>query len=335
VNCVTNDALPLAPAPELVFGLVGPIGVDLDTVIVLLEEALHGVGYEVDVLRVTKLMREIPTDRAIDDNATYIDSFRQRIAYANKVRDQLQRSDAMAILVVSAIRQLRKERGDDEEVPTPSRAYIIRQFKRPEEIKLLRSVYGRQFIQISTYAPQKYRIDRIAAREKASRSGLVDEVEAATEAYKLVMQDDREVRVDGGDFGQNVRDAFPLGDVFIDTVNRANCRSTLVRFINALFGNNEIGPTHDEYGMYIAKSASLRSAALTRQVGAAVSRSTGEIISMGCNEVPKSGGGTYWSEDPDDRRDIVEGHDPNEQKKNELLADLEQIPVRLQHSLRA
>jgi hypothetical protein len=149
VNCVTNDALPLAPAPELVFGLVGPIGVDLDTVIVLLEEALHGVGYEVDVLRVTKLMREIPTDRAIDDNATYIDSFRQRIAYANKVRDQLQRSDAMAILVVSAIRQLRKERGDDEEVPTPSRAYIIRQFKRPEEIKLLRSVYGRQFIQIS------------------------------------------------------------------------------------------------------------------------------------------------------------------------------------------
>jgi hypothetical protein len=46
VNCVTNDALPLAPAPELVFGLVGPIGVDLDTVIVLLEEALHGVGYE-------------------------------------------------------------------------------------------------------------------------------------------------------------------------------------------------------------------------------------------------------------------------------------------------
>jgi deoxycytidylate deaminase len=33
-------------------------------------------------------------------------------------------------------------------------------------------------------------------------------------------------------------------------------------------------------------------------------------------------GGTYWSEDPNDKRDIVEGHDPNEQKKNELLADL-------------
>jgi deoxycytidylate deaminase len=96
----------------------------------------------------------------------------------------------------------------------------------------------------------------------------------------------------------------------------------LTRFVNALFGNNEIAPTHDEYGMYVAKSASLRSAALTRQVGAAVFKSTGEIISMGCNEVPKAGGGTYWSEDPDDRRDIVEGYDPNEQKKSQLLADL-------------
>jgi deoxycytidylate deaminase len=319
---VTKDGLPLAPAPELIFGLVGPIGVDLDTVTTLLEEALTSVGYNVDALRVTKLMREIPASVVINENPHYIDSFRERIAYANEVRDRLQRSDAMAILAISAIRELRKQKGGDEEKPIPRQAYIIRQFKRPEEIKLLRSVYGRQFVQISAYAPQKYRIDRIAAKERASRRGLLDEVDAATEAYKLVMQDEREELNGGRDFGQNVRDAFPLGDVFIDTVDRTNCRATLLRFINALFGNNEIGPTHDEYGMYVAKSASLRSAALTRQVGAAVFKSTGEIISMGCNEVPKSGGGTYWSEDPNDRRDIVEGHDPNEQKKNELLADL-------------
>jgi deoxycytidylate deaminase len=92
--------------------------------------------------------------------------------------------------------------------------------------------------------------------------------------------------------------------------------------VQALFGNNEITPTHDEYGMYIAKSASLRSAALTRQVGAAIFNRTGEIITMGCNEVPKAGGGTYWSEDPHDRRDIIQGYDPNEQMKSELLVDL-------------
>ena len=43
---------------------------------------------------------------------------------------------------------------------------------------------------------------------------------------------------------------------------------------------------------------------------------------MGCNEVPKAGGGTYWSGDPRDERDFVQGHDPNERKKIELLVDL-------------
>jgi cytidine deaminase len=47
--------------------------------------------------------------------------------------------------------------------------------------------------------------------------------------------------------------------------------------------------------MYMAKSASLRSAALTRQVGAAIFRETGELLTMGCNEVPKAGGGTVGS----------------------------------------
>jgi hypothetical protein len=197
VNCVTKDALPLAPVPELIFGLVGPIGVDLDTVTSLLEDALQNVGYAVDALRVTKLMLEIPTDVMLDENPHYIDSFRQRIRYANAVRDKLARSDAMAILAISAIRELREQKGGNEEEPIPSQAYIIRQFKRPEEIKLLRAVYGRQFVQISAYAPQRYRIDRIAAKERASRRGLVDEVDAWTEAYKLVMQDEREAFVHG------------------------------------------------------------------------------------------------------------------------------------------
>jgi deoxycytidylate deaminase len=94
------------------------------------------------------------------------------------------------------------------------------------------------------------------------------------------------------------------------------------RFVDALFGSNEITPTHDEYGMYIAKSAALRSAALSRQVGSAIFSPTGEIITMGCNEVPKFGGGTYWTSDTHDRRDIIRGYDPNDQKKHELLADI-------------
>jgi deoxycytidylate deaminase len=91
---------------------------------------------------------------------------------------------------------------------------------------------------------------------------------------------------------------------------------------DALFGRNDITPSKDEYGMYAAKSASLRSSDLSRQVGAVVFSAEGEIITQGCNEVPKAFGGTYWDLEHPDHRDIKKGHDPNERHKRELLRDL-------------
>jgi cytidine deaminase len=92
--------------------------------------------------------------------------------------------------------------------------------------------------------------------------------------------------------------------------------------VRLLFGSNEITPTHDEYGMYMAKSASLRSSDLSRQVGSAIFLKSGEIATMGCNEVPKAGGGTYWYGDKGDKRDFVQGRDSNEGYKLSLLVDL-------------
>ncbi len=289
----SENSLPFAKQPELVFGLVGPIGVDLEFVTKALGEALEDVGYEARVFRITQLMQEVPLTLPLGA-AGYIDSFKERIAYANEVRERLQRNDALAILGVSAIRQFRAEVGGNEEEPLQARAYILRQFKRPEEVKLLRSIYGKQFIQISANASREFRIRRISQKENRSKKGVPSQVTTQNAARDLVDQDEKETH-DG--FGQNVRDAFPLADVVIETSDRAACKDTLSRFIRAFFGDNSASPTHDEYGMYLAKSASLRSSALTRQVGAAIFRHTGEIASMGCNEVPKSGGGTYWTGD--------------------------------------
>jgi cytidine deaminase len=74
--------------------------------------------------------------------------------------------------------------------------------------------------------------------------------------------------------------------------------------------------------MYLAKSASLRSSDLSRQVGAAIFGESGEVITLGCNEVPKAGGGTYWTGDANDGRDMAIGHDSNERSKREILVDL-------------
>jgi len=69
-------------------------------------------------------------------------------------------------------------------------------------------------------------------------------------------------------------------------------------------------------------STALRSLDLSRQVGAAVFSGSGEVITLGCNEVPKAGGGTYWADDGNDARDYILGRDENERIKRALLADL-------------
>jgi deoxycytidylate deaminase len=75
-------------------------------------------------------------------------------------------------------------------------------------------------------------------------------------------------------------------------------------------------------GKYLAKSASLRSSDLSRQVGAAIIRGAGDVLTLGCNEVPKAQGGTYWEGDPGDARDFIQGSDPNETRKTQVLVDL-------------
>jgi deoxycytidylate deaminase len=318
--------------PELVVGLVAPIGVDLETVTNTLTELLTEMEYRASLFRLTSLMTEVPTGLSLSSES-HIASYRSRIAYANAICANLG-EDALAAMAIVAIRESRihiwqklSEGGGlklpsdakAEETPVPSQAYIIRQLKRPEEVRLLRSVYGRQFILVSGYSPQETRLKRIEELERRSLVGLVSTVDAHKSAFELVAQDARETKEPSG---QNVRDAFPLGDVFIDASTKTSCRETLRRFIHLLFGSNEITPTHDEYGMYLAKSASLRSSDLSRQVGAAVFHPSGEVATLGCNEVPKAGGGTYWSGDDGDKRDFVQGHDPNEGHKISVLVDI-------------
>jgi cytidine deaminase len=274
-------------------------------------------------------MQEVALPLEVVD-APYIASVRNRIAYANAVRGKLG-DDALAALAISAIRTFREETrsssyqlgtpGDmmnPDEAPLPAYAYIIRQLKRPEEVALLRAVYGKQFVLISAYAPQDSRLKKIQQTERSSRGGLISDVDLHNLSFSLIDQDSRELQEE---HGQNVRDAFPLGDVFIDVTSEVTCEKTLKRFVHLLFGHNHITPDHDEYAMYIANCVSLRSSDLSRQVGAAVFATTGEIIAMGCNEVPKTGGGTYWCGDSSDGRDFVQGYDPNELRKIEILVD--------------
>ncbi len=82
--------------------------------------------------------------------------------------------------------------------------------------------------------------------------------------------------------------------------------------------------------MFHAFSASLRSADLSRQVGAVIAKED-EIIAAGANECPKFGGGLYWPmfneetksiEDVEGGRDYKLGEDSNEAEQQKIVNEI-------------
>lgn len=311
--------------PEIVIGLVGPIGVDMDYVIQSLEKSLHSVSYATSVIHLTTVLGDL-APRLRPAAATYIERYKGLISSADTVRRHTDNNAAFSCLAISEIRRLRQVSRDHLDsrtaANTPRRgtAYIIRQFKRPEEIALLRQVYGRKFLQVSVYLDKEERKQLLVEKIKSYDSKIVEDANAESQALDLIEIDYSEV---SDTYGQRVSDVFHLGDVFVRGEHKPSTAATIDRFIRAFFGHNGISPTKTEYGMYAAAGASLRSLDLSRQVGAAIFSAAGEIVSMGCNEVPKAFGGTYWSDnDGEAYRDFEKGADGNHVRKLRIVHDL-------------
>lgn len=316
--------------PELIFAIAGPIGVDIDAISEVLKEELYRVRYDTNFIHLTKAMEKHPIDSSLKKGGDYFDEMMRKMDYGNA----LCRKHDPAVMARIAIKEIRERRevilkSDPEIVrassqnrdnPLPqSVAYVIRQLKRPEEVNLLRAVYGKQFMLISAYGSADARKSRLEEKIRNSASTLLKPTDVSERADRLIARDASE---DDEKTGQQLRETFHLADVFIDGISKQNMRKTIERFIQALFGRTDKSPTKEEYGMYAAKSASLRSADLSRQVGAAIFSQDGELITQGCNEVPKAFGGTYWDDEEPDFRDIKIGSDPNNSEKNHILRDI-------------
>jgi deoxycytidylate deaminase len=310
---MTNEPDPLE-FPELVFATAGPIGVDMDLISSTLATCLKEVGYLSQAIKLSDEMVRVPAELATRAKNGY----HEKINYANALRSKSGQPDFLARIALEAIRSRRRAKTGSHKKPAAAHAYVVSQLKRPEEVELLRKVYGRQFILVSAYASEVDRCDRITHKLRAELSTNISNAELDFEARSLMERDASEQ----DEYGQRLRDTFHLGDVFIDGLDLKRMQVTLERFIQALFGRTDITPSKDEYGMYAARSAALRSADLSRQVGAAVFSDSGEIIVQGCNEVPKAHGGTYWDLEEPDHRDVKKGYDPNEEQRREILRDL-------------
>jgi deoxycytidylate deaminase len=312
--------------PELIVGIAGPIGVDMDLIARGLQSAFSRVDYTTSLLKLTSEMIRFPiakpelrTEPAKWQGPDTFNTYMRKMSEANALRRQYTDPSVLARIAIDAVRRERETLTGQKDTVKAKHAYLIRQFKRPEEVALLRKVYGRQFILISAYASEAKRREQLCARLRPELSTMSAAGDIAHRADALIERDASE---DDDALGQALRDTFHLADVFIDGLNKPEMDMKLTRFIEALFGKNDITPSKDEYGMYAARSASFRSSDLSRQVGAALFSADGELITQGCNEVPKAFGGTYWDLETPDNRDIKKGFDPNERHKRELLRDV-------------
>jgi deoxycytidylate deaminase len=308
------------PGPEIVFGLVGSVGTELDFVEKSLSVALADLNYQSLTVRLSELMHDVNLDfcRTLSEEPAY-DRYMTHMTGGNQLREFLGRGDALAMLAVGGIREARQDKNGNPDQPLARHAYILKSLKHPDEVGTLRSIYGPSFYLVAAYSPRESRKRNLAQKLAASEHSLQSSL--FFERVEELMRRDESER-EANKFGQNVRDTFPLADMFVDTSNPDGATASVKRFIDLLFGTAIHTPSKDEYGMFHAQAASLRSAALGRQVGATIATLEGDIITIGTNEVPKAGGGLYWCDDNSDMRDFRLGYEVSDKIKRRVLGDV-------------
>ncbi len=305
---------------EVFIGLVGAAGTDLESVRTFLAESLREVGYASYRVRLSELLHGInkgPWSELPDGGPEDVRIDRHMDA-GDELRRKLRRGDALAGLAVMEVRDFRQAESGQPDQAVLGTAYVLDSLKHPAEVHTLRDIYGPAFILISAYCPSDKRIDVLARRIAESRNSP-NPNDWRDAAERLRKKDEFEP---GDLYGQNVRGTFPLADVFVDASDADAVRKSVERLVETVFGYPFHTPTRDEYGMFLAWAAALRSADLSRQVGAAIATDDGDIIAVGTNEVPRARGGLYWAEDACDRRDFRWGKDTSTRMKESMLKEL-------------
>src|SRR5581483_12276571 len=237
---------------------------------------------------------------------TEIDRINSYMDAGNKGCRDSGRKDLWALAAIADINAAREKEKHGEDFfvqkPIERTAHLILTLKRPEEVATLRKVYGDGFFLVGVFATEKERLGHLLNRDAPKR-----------EALTLISRDSQEL----DPYGQQTRETFHLSDVFVRLENKAYTFE-LQRFFDLVFSDPLITPTQREHAMYLAYASSLRSGQLGRQVGAAITSKAGDILSLGCNDVPKPGGGLYWP-GPDDRRDHVLGFDTNDKQRDRIV----------------
>jgi len=316
---------------EIVIALCGAAGCGIAEVSREITDQFKSYGYEVKHIKISDIIIEyfninqLPPAHASKDLKSLkgADRYNTLQDLGNQIRKDL---DSTA-LAVQAIKQISVERelqmSESENLIPPRTVYIINQLKNPAEVDFFRLVYKNIFYLVGILSDQEARLRQLENDDLS----IVD-------AHKLIERD----RYENINYGQRLEKTVQQADFFIrnNLTDGTNLEDPCARFVGLVHGKNGITPTKDESGMYAAFSASLNSACLSRQVGAAIADKSGTIISLGWNDVPRFGGGLYSADDKPDHRCVYSGKKcSNDVYKNKLvdsITDLINDEVKLSKS---
>ncbi len=323
-----------ADGNELVIAFVAAVGVDLTIAEGAVKRRLELFGYATEEIKVTQSVLPKIDQAASSKVASAYERIDKMMSIGTEAR-RAHGTDFLAKGVAAEIAKRRKRPGF-----TSRTAFLIHSLKHPDEVRKLRELYPRGFYLVGVHAHPAMR------RAHLTRIRKMSETEA-----KLLMDRDRKEDVK---FGQQVNDTFHLSDFFVGwsgddhetshiqatlrgwasestedetSHNQRRVEASIYRFVDIIFGHPHKTPTFGEYAMFLAFTSSLRSADLSRQVGAVVAKD-GEIISTGANDCPSAGGGLYWPFfnpksgeilDANKGRDYMRGFDSNRSEQDLLI----------------
>jgi deoxycytidylate deaminase len=296
-------------ANELVFAVVGHVGSGTTTVAKKLQDLLSsdelpGGPYEVHFL---KARQEI-VEWAHQNGHGLTEPSAPDLEHSKKLQDlgDAMRTEDPAAVARALTLRIRATRSAKQGVDASKigpvkpdgktrRAYIIDAIRHPAEAHLLRSVYRNAFALIGVVCDEEVRKERLAGKAGKYKN-------AGWENVEKFMERDAKAKEK---HGQRVSDAFHLSDYFLDNSESRflkgsskpnqdwNIPGQLSRLVKIITHSEVVRPETHEVAMHAAYGAQMRSACLSRQVGAALVDSRGNIAATGTNEVPRAGGGLY------------------------------------------
>ncbi|SNY40911.1 Deoxycytidylate deaminase [Pseudooceanicola antarcticus] len=284
------------------FAVVGPVGAGGSRVVESLVRACEASGYKAEWIKASTLIRKwhedagTPLPEATDKTLELVEAHQD-------AGDKMRERDA-AEVARAVMREIARRRAAATEVDyvpgepvrpnSERRAYLIDSIRHPAEVSLLRRTYGNAFALVGVVCEESRREQRIL--EKYFRRPRHGE-QLVREQVKRFMQRDSDDA--GNKRGQHVAEAFFEADYFVDNSEndpegkKFALDEPLGRLVNIVAHDQIVRPTMEETAMHHAHSARVRSACLSRQVGAALVDSDGTVVATGVNEVPAAGGGVY------------------------------------------